>query len=157
MMSAERVVLVCGATGRQGGAVARRLLGEGWRVRALTRHPEGAAARGLRESRADVVGGDLDDAGSLRRALDGVEGVFGVTEFWEHGFRAEVRQGKKLVDAARSVGVRHFVFSSVGGTNRSSGHYKVGPSLVAQFRWNNRSDTCGWDADLGALRNLHPI
>ena len=61
----------------------------------------------------EVVKASLDDPESLRSALKGVYGVFGVTNFWEHGGEAEIRQGKALVDAAKVNGVKHFVWSTL--------------------------------------------
>lgn len=289
-MTAKNRILVIGATGRQGGAVARRLVEEGLPVDALTRDPSGAAALGLRRRGVRVLRGDLAEPFTLACALEGKRAVFAVTDFWEHGYDAELRQGRELVEAARRAGVEHFVFSSVGGTERTqglgirhfdakreieaevarsgmtwtilrpvtffenfvsarfkkairhgvlrfaiepdkpfqmiamrdlahfasqafagspffrnraveiasdrctmreladalgravgrpvryrripvpvqhligavvratgtSGYYKVGPPLIAQFRWNNASPTGGWDADLAALRAQHP-
>lgn len=114
-------ILVTGATGRQGGAVARRLLAAGWAVRALTRSAEGENARALAAHGADVVVGNLDDRRSVERAVEGAYGVFGVQNFWEHGAEREIRQGKTLADAARAAGVSHFVYSSVGGAERGTG------------------------------------
>lgn len=115
------VVLVTGATGNQGGGVARALLADGRRVRALTRSPDGPAARALADAGAEVVQGDLDDRASLDRALEGADGAFSVQDVWEHGDEAEVRQGRALADAAAGAGVTHFVYSSVGGAERDSG------------------------------------
>ncbi|WP_428264659.1 NmrA/HSCARG family protein [Haliangium sp.] len=285
------MIAVVGATGRQGGAVARRLLREGVPVRALTRRPQSAPAQALARAGAALVRADLDHASSLRAAFDGVSGVFAVTEFWEHGYAGELQHGTNLITAAAEAGVEQLVFSSVGATERtaglgithfdakrtiedrlrqsglgytilrpvtffenfvsqryrraicrrgvfrfairpelrfqmvalddlaffaarafaeparylgralevasdcltmtefcavlsaavrrpvryrlitpwqqrvvaryveltrSSGHYKVGRSLIAQFAWNNASPTGGWDADLAALRAEHP-
>lgn len=116
-----RTILVTGATGRQGGAVARHLLAAGWTVRALSRDPSKPAARALADAGAEVVPGDLDDRASLDRALSGVYGVFSVQNAWEHGPAGEVRQGKALAEAARAAGVAHFVQSSVGGAERRTG------------------------------------
>jgi uncharacterized protein YbjT (DUF2867 family) len=285
------LVAVLGATGRQGGAVARRLIVRGWRVRALTRYAPAPAARELAALGAEVREADLESPGSLEAAFRGAYGAFLVTDFWEHGLAAEVRQGRNAVEAAARAGVRHLVFSSVGGTDRteglgiahfdgkrrieqylarsgmpftilrpvtflenfvslryrsaiaqrgvfdfcidpatpfqmvamqdvsvfaekaladpaafagraielasdrctmpefaaalgehlrrpvryrhvgpamqrmlalafvatrSVGRYKAGPSLIAQFRWNNASPTGGWDADIDRLREMHP-
>lgn len=60
----------------------------------------------------EIVVANLDDADSVLNALQGAYGVFGVTDFWEHGYDAEVRHGKNLVDAAKAVGVKHFVWST---------------------------------------------
>ena len=109
------VVLVTGATGAQGGSVVRHLLRRGrFAVRALTRNPGGAAASELRELGAEVVRSDLSDFASLRDAIAGCYGVFGVTNFWEH-FDGEYQQGLNLVDAVSDSGVGHFVFSTLPG------------------------------------------
>jgi uncharacterized protein YbjT (DUF2867 family) len=122
MSGTERRVLVTGATGKQGGAVARHLLAGGdFAVRALTRDPEQASARALADEGAEVVRGDMDDRASLERALAGVYGVFSVQNFWETGYDREVEQGVRLADLARAAGVEHFVYSSVGSAHRKTG------------------------------------
>jgi uncharacterized protein YbjT (DUF2867 family) len=122
-MSASRPgpILVTGATGNQGGAVMRHLLKEGWKVRALTRNPQGEAARALAAAGAEVVRGDFDDATSLRQALDGAYGVFSVQNMLQVGTEKEAQQGIALAEAAHAAGVRHFVYSSVGGAERGTG------------------------------------
>lgn len=120
-ISPGRAILVTGATGRQGDAVARHLLANGWRVRALTRNPGQEAARSLALAGAELVVGDLDDEDSLRRAAEGVHGVYSVQNYWMHGFEREVAQGKRLADAALRAGVEHFVYSSAGGVGRVDG------------------------------------
>lgn len=119
--NARRLILVSGATGNQGGTVARKLLEQGFRVRALTRDPEKLAARALAEGGAEVVRGDLEDRFSLDLELEGVYGVFSVQNFFEAGYEGEVRQGKMLADAAKEAGVSHFVYSSVGSAYRETG------------------------------------
>ena len=119
--NAGRPVLVTGATGKQGGAVARELLTRGFRVRAVTRDTGKPDARKLAELGAEVVRGDLDDPESLRSALAGVGGVFAVQNFWETGFEREVQQGIALAELASDVGVDHFVYSSVGSAHRKTG------------------------------------
>jgi len=117
----RRVILVSGATGHQGGTVARNLLEWGFAVRALTRDKDKAAARELADLGAEVFGGDLEDRASIEQALDGVYGVFSVQQFMETGVEGEVRQGVLLADAARAAGVEHFVYSSVGSAHRETG------------------------------------
>jgi uncharacterized protein YbjT (DUF2867 family) len=116
-----RMILVSGATGRQGGAVARELLERGFGVRALTRDPEKPEAKDLADRGAEVVGGDLDDRSSLERVLEGVHGVFSVQNFWETGYKREVQQGTNLADAAKGAGVTQLVYSSVGSAHRETG------------------------------------
>jgi uncharacterized protein YbjT (DUF2867 family) len=117
----ERLVLVAGATGRQGGAVARSLLNRGFRVRALTRDPQKPAAQALAQQGADVVQGDMDDRFAMDRVLEGAYGVFSVQNFGETGPEGEVKQGKILADAAKVAGIQHFVYSSVGSSYRETG------------------------------------
>jgi len=120
-MTAQQTILVAGATGQQGGAVARHLREGGFAVRALTRDPDGDKAQALRAGGSEVVRGDLSDRASLDAALEGVYGVFSMATPFEQGMDAEVLQGKTLGDAARAAGVRHYVYSSVGGAERRSG------------------------------------
>jgi uncharacterized protein YbjT (DUF2867 family) len=119
--NAEHLILVTGATGNQGGAVARSLLDRGFRVRALTRDPQKPEAQALTEQGAEVVQGDMEDRSTMDRVLEGAYGVFSVQNFWETGYEREVQQGKTVADAAKTVGVEHFVYSSVGSAYRKTG------------------------------------
>ncbi len=120
-MSEQRLVLVTGATGAQGGGVARHLLRSAkFRVRCLTRKANSAKAAELRQAGAELAEGDLEDSASLRAALDGCYGAFGVTNFWEH-FGKEYAQGKNLVDAVKASDVQHFVFSTLPSSKSISG------------------------------------
>jgi uncharacterized protein YbjT (DUF2867 family) len=121
MINSDATVLVSGATGRQGGAVIRHLLPKKWKLRALTRNSRSHAAQELARQGIEVVEGDLEDPASLDRASRGVYGIYSVQDFWAVGARREVQQGKNLADAARKAGVRHFVYSSVGGAERGTG------------------------------------
>lgn len=121
METKNKKVLVTGATGRQGGAVARHLLDRGFSVLALTRDPSKMPARELAMRGAELVRGDLNDPASLSRTLSGLYGVFSVQNFWESGAQSEIRQGIDLADIALECGVKHFVYSSVGGADRQSG------------------------------------
>ncbi len=114
-------ILVTGATGRQGGTVARSLVEDGWKVRALVRDSRKEAARELKAIGIELVHGDLDDPASLRRALKDVYGVFSVQTWREKGVEGEIRMGRNLADAAKATGVKHFIYSSVGGADRRTG------------------------------------
>src|SRR5215216_6032667 len=108
MNKTGKIILVTGATGRQGGATAGHLLTNGWRVRALTRDPNKPAAQTLQQAGAEVIQGDYDDWASLEAAMHGVYGVFSVQASVD-----EVRQGKQIADVAKAASVQHFVYSSV--------------------------------------------
>jgi uncharacterized protein YbjT (DUF2867 family) len=119
----NKMIAVTGATGQQGGAVARKLLAAGWKVRALTRDANKPAAQELESLGAEVVPGDLDKRDELEAAFKGVYGVFSVQNFWlpNVGFEGEIRQGKAVAGAAKAEGVQHLVYSSVGAAHRGIG------------------------------------
>jgi uncharacterized protein YbjT (DUF2867 family) len=118
----DKLVLITGATGHQGGATLRHLSKRGgFKLRALTRKPDGDAAKALAALGAEVVSGDLDDAASLERALAGAWGVYGVQNTWEAGVEKEEEQGKRLAKLARDKGVQHFVYASVGSAHKATG------------------------------------
>jgi uncharacterized protein YbjT (DUF2867 family) len=118
--NADRLILVTGATGKQGGTVLRHLRAKGFPVRALTRDPSQPSARALLDEGAEVTGGNMDDIDSLRRAMEGVWGVFSVQPY-QAGPEAETREGIALADAAQRSRVNYFVYSSVGGADRNTG------------------------------------
>ena len=119
----NKVILVTGATGKQGGAVTRHLMNDGWKVRALVRDPDKDKAQALRKQGAELARGDFYDRGSLDSALRGVYGAFSVQNFWlpDVGYEGEIKQGEHLADAAKGAGVEHFVYSSVGAAHRGMG------------------------------------
>lgn len=121
MRKGQDLILVTGATGQQGGATARELLAGGHKVRAMTRNPEGDAAKALAALGAEVVKGDLNDAASLERALTGAWGAYAVQNTWEAGVEQEEVQGKRMVEVAKKTGVRHYVYGSVGSAHRNTG------------------------------------
>ncbi len=117
----KRTIVVTGATGRQGGAVARNLRRRGYPVRAITRDPNKPNARALLGEGVEVLRADFDDAASLGKALDGAYGVYSVQQPLDAGYEGEVRQGKELVDAAQRQGISHFIYSSVAGADLNTG------------------------------------
>lgn len=114
-------ILVTGATGQQGGAIAGELLATGHAVRILTRRPNGKLANALRGMGADVRAGDFDDPASLGEAMDGAWGVFAVQNPWEVGVAREVEQGLAVVDVAKRSGVQHVVYASVASADQNTG------------------------------------
>jgi uncharacterized protein YbjT (DUF2867 family) len=120
-VSGNAVVVVTGATGRQGRAVCRALLAAGWPVRAMTRRPEKSAARAIADAGAELVVADMEDPASLDRAFTGAYGVYSVQNFMTSGLDGEVRQGRNVGDAARRAGIRHLVHGSAGTGERGTG------------------------------------
>lgn len=119
-MSDKKIIAVVGATGAQGGGLARAILADSdgpFAVRALTRDPSSDAARTLADAGAEVVQADLDDLDSLVQAFDGAWGVFALTNFWEHfSPEKEKQQAKNQADAAARAGVKHVVWSTLDDT-----------------------------------------
>ena len=111
-------VLVVGSTGTQGGAVAHHLLADGIEVLALTREATSERARALADAGASVVEGTLEEPQTFRDHAEAADGVFLMTNFWEHGYDAEVEQGVGTVDLLTEVGVDHLVFAIAGAPNR---------------------------------------
>lgn len=120
-MANERTILITGITGQQGGTVARELLARGYRVKGMTRKPDSEKAHEFRKLGAEIVQGDLDDAASLKRALQSVWGVFAIQNTWEAGVEKEEEQGKRIAKIAKEAGVQHYVYSSVGSAHRNTG------------------------------------
>lgn len=119
-MSEKKIIAVTGATGQQGGGLARAIIEDeegGFAVRAITRNPESDSAKALANMGAEVVKADLDDPGALRAAFEGAHGAFCLTNFWDHfSPEKETQQAKNLADAARHAGVRHVIWSSLEDT-----------------------------------------
>ncbi len=112
--SNNRIILVSGATGNQGGAVTKSLLKNGWRVRALTRTATSDKADKLRASGAEVVEGDMGKPKTIEKFFEDVYGVFSVQNFMTDGIESEIIQGKNMADLAHKSKVSHFVYGSAG-------------------------------------------
>src|SRR5215470_19318260 len=91
MTNQDRIVLVTGATGRQGGAVVRHMLPKGWKLRALTRNLKAEEAQALAKQGVEVVQGDLEDPTSIARAAAGVYGIYSVQDYWVVGAKREIQ------------------------------------------------------------------
>jgi len=120
METNDNIILVTGATGRQGGAVVKHLLERGWQIRALTRDPDQPKAQSLADMGVEVLHGNLETITPTHSALRDLYGIFSV-QTREEGVESEVRQGCRLADMAILNGVHHFVYSSVGGADRRTG------------------------------------
>ncbi|WP_224362790.1 NmrA/HSCARG family protein [Hyalangium versicolor] len=136
-------ILVTGATGRQGGALARHLLYQGRRVVALTRNPDSPVAHELESLGAKLSLGDFEDTSSLEDAFRAVEVVYAMTTPYEAGIEAEVQHGVSLVDAAQRAGVKHFIYSSVAGADHHTGvpHFDSKHEVERYLRRSNLPHT----------------
>lgn len=144
----EDVVAVVGATGRQGTAVVRHLLRDGWSVRALTRHPSSAAAQALHDLGAELHRVDTEDIVSLRRAFHGANGIFNVQNPMTSSFEAEVRQGRNVAQAASEAGIAHVVYGAAG----------VGDAITGIGSWDAKLEVAWSFRDLGQrLTVLRPM
>lgn len=121
-MSDKKTIAVMGATGAQGGGLVRAILANpqsGFTARAVTRDPNSEKAKALAALGAEVVAADIEDVESLKRAYNGAYGVFGVTFFWDHfSPQKETAHAKAMADAAKAVGVKHFVWSTLEDTRK---------------------------------------
>jgi len=129
-------VLVTGATGKQGGSVARQLIGRQHAVHALTRKPDSAAAQALAQLGARIVPGSLEDRAALERAMREVDAVFAMSTPFEAGTQAEERQGVTVADAAKAVGLQHLVYTSVASADQKTGipHFDSKARVEAHIR-----------------------
>jgi uncharacterized protein YbjT (DUF2867 family) len=118
--SMTKLITVFGATGAQGGAVARAILADPqqrFRLRAVTRRPESPAARALAQAGAEILVADLDDAASVHRAMNGAYGAFCVTNYWEHfSPEKELLQAHAMAQAAARARVQHVIWSTLEDT-----------------------------------------
>jgi uncharacterized protein YbjT (DUF2867 family) len=121
-MAEKKIIAVVGATGAQGGGLARAILADptgGFAARALTRKPDSDAAKALAKQGAEVVRCDTDDAESVRRAFRGAHGAYCVTNYWEHfSVDRELAQAKNMAAAAKAEGLAHAIWSTLEDTRK---------------------------------------
>lgn len=119
-MSEQKIIAVVGATGAQGGGLARAILAEPdgeFAVRALTRDPGSPKAKELADAGAEVVAADLDDEAALRAAFDAVHGVYLVTNYWaDMSAEHEIAQAANGARAAKATGIQHLIWSTLEDT-----------------------------------------
>jgi uncharacterized protein YbjT (DUF2867 family) len=120
-MSASLTVLVTGASGQQGHAVAKALLARGHKVRAFTRHSDRLAIQQLAAKGAEVAVGDFADAEHVRAAANGTDAAFLMGTPLEMGVAGETLEGIAAADAIKAAGVGHLIYSSVASANQNTG------------------------------------
>lgn len=165
---ATKLIVVIGATGLQGGSVARYFASKPeWRVRGITRNPDKPSNSALRDLGIELVAADLDDPASLDKAFEGANVIFANTDFWqfmndpsisstaEHtgktpnqvAFDREVQQGKNAVDvAAKHLDtLERFIWSTLSDTKKWSN---------GEFTWNLHYDSKAAVTDY--IKAIHP-
>lgn len=119
-MAEKKIITVFGATGAQGGGLAKAILNDKeseFSVRAVTRDPESEKAKELRNMGAEVVAGDIDDEQSVYNAMQGAYGAFCVTFFWAHfSPEKELEEGKRFAEAAKATNLQHVIWSTLEDT-----------------------------------------
>jgi len=121
-MAEKKIIAVVGATGAQGGGLARAILGDasgGFTVRALTRDVKSDKAKELAKQGAEVVAADVDDLESLKRAFKGAYGAYCVTFFWAHfSAEKEIAEATAMAQAAKHTGIQHAIWSTFQDTRK---------------------------------------
>lgn len=163
----SKLIVVIGATGLQGGSVARYFASKsGWRVRGITRNPDKPSNAALRDLGIELVAADLDDKASLDKAFEGANVIFANTDFWQFvsdpstyataeatgkkpnqvAFDREVQQGKNAVDVANHIDtLDRFIWSTLSDTKKWSN---------GEFTWNLHFDSKAAVTDY--LKETHP-
>ncbi|OBG83878.1 nucleoside-diphosphate sugar epimerase [Mycobacterium sp. E136] len=147
MTMSQQLITVVGATGKQGGGLARAILADPdrqFRARAITRNPQSPQAKQLADAGAEVVEADLYDTASLERAFDGASAAFVVTNYWadrtaqEEAARSraesELHQAETAARAAKSAGVAHVVWSTLEDTRDHFGEDDRVPTVEGRYK-----------------------
>jgi uncharacterized protein YbjT (DUF2867 family) len=121
-MANKKTLVVIGATGAQGGGMARAVAadkGSPFAARGVTRKVDSDKAKALSAQGIEVVGGDLDDQKSLEQAFKGAAAAFCVTNYWEHfSPERELAQARNLAQAAKTAGLEHVIWSTLEDTRK---------------------------------------
>ena len=116
-MFQKKIIVVFGATGAQGGGLAKAILNDKnseFSVRAVTRDVNSDKAKELANLGAEVVAGDVDDIESLKKTLEGAYGAYFVTFFWAHfSPEKEMAEAKSMALAAKDAGLKHVIWSTL--------------------------------------------
>ncbi|KAK5123032.1 hypothetical protein LTR85_003598 [Meristemomyces frigidus] len=131
-----KLIVVCGATGQLGGSVARRMLKEGWQVRAITRNVTGDSAKALAAKGAELATANYDDEASLIKVFEGANAIFAVTNFWDHVLalgqtgagEKEYSQCSTIASAAsNTAGLEHLVLHTLASGEKLAGKEYISP------------------------------
>ena len=118
----KKIIAVMGSTGSQGGGLVRAIQSDpngGFKARAITRDPNSDKAKALKDLGAEVVGADIDDEASLKKAFAGAYGAYCVTFFWAHFSPEKEQQGaRNMANAAKAAGIQHLIWSTLEDTRK---------------------------------------
>jgi len=118
----KKIIAVMGSTGSQGGGLVRAIQSDpsgGFKARAITRDPSSDKAKALKDLGAEVVGADIDDEASLKKAFAGAYGAYCVTFFWAHFSPEKEQQGaRNMANAAKAAGIQHLIWSTLEDTRK---------------------------------------
>lgn len=121
-MAERKIIAVLGATGAQGGGLAKAILADpngGFAVRALTRDINSPKARALAQKGAELAAGDVDDPESLKKLFAGVYGAFCVTFYWAHfSPEKELAEARLMAEAAKQADLKHVIWSTLEDTRK---------------------------------------
>lgn len=151
-MSSKKLITVFGATGNQGGSVldvvlAHPELREKYSLRGITRDPSSSKSKALSEKGVEMTKANVDDAESVKEAVKGSYGVFGVTDFWSIlDKEREIKQGKNIFEASKAAGVKHLVWSALpyaekitDGALKHVDHFDS-KAIVAEYANENKGE-----------------
>lgn len=119
-MLSKKIIVVFGATGAQGGGLAKAILNDPnseFAVRAITRNPDSDKAKALAKIGAEIVAGNIDDPKSIQKALKGAYGAYFVTFYWSHlSAEKEYQEAHEMAKAAKEAGLQHVIWSTLEDT-----------------------------------------
>ncbi|KAI9659035.1 MAG: hypothetical protein M1821_001995 [Bathelium mastoideum] len=151
-MSSQKLLTIFGSTGNQGGSVIDVILADpqlkqNYRLRGISRNASSTSAQSLAQKGVEMISANVNDLESLRAAVRGSYGVFGVTNFWDKDVmskKIEVQQGKNIFEACKAESVAHFVFSALPNVEKLSNgilkrveHFD-GKAAVAEYAEANK-------------------
>ncbi|KAH7152641.1 hypothetical protein EDB81DRAFT_867995 [Dactylonectria macrodidyma] len=141
---AQKLIVVVGATGGQGGAVVSAFLKDTqWNVRGITRNPNSEKAKELSAKGVEVVKADLNDFATLEAAFEGANVIFGISDYydsfftqgWQKSMEIEYAQGTNMAKAAAKVStLEHYIWSTLPFSSKATGGAVIVPHFEAKAR-----------------------
>lgn len=121
-MSQKKIIAIFGATGAQGGGLARAILHDKnseFSVRAITRDVQSEKAKALEQMGAEIMHADVDDPESVKQAMKGAYGAYCVTFYWAHfSPEKEIAEAKIMAEAAKENDLKHVIWSTLEDTRK---------------------------------------